>query len=113
MRSTQVPVSLIPLRESSQGLSFSIRVQPRAKRNAVVGVVGEALKISLTAPPFEGRANEALIEFLSGLLSVPRAAITVLSGEQSRNKIVRISGITRSELLTRLQAEISVLKPVQ
>ena len=89
---------MIPLTESPQGISFAVRVQPRAKRDAIVGVVGEALKIALTAPPIEGRANEALIEFFSELLGIPRAAIAILSGQQNRNKVVRISGVTCTQL---------------
>lgn len=70
------------------------RVQPRASRNAVAGRIDGAWKIALTAPPVEGRANAALVEFFSRLLDVPKRAVAVASGEHSRNKTVVIEGVT-------------------
>jgi uncharacterized protein (TIGR00251 family) len=61
------------IRETSDGVSFAVKVHPRAKKNAITGEIGDALKISLTAPPTEGRANEACIAFLGDLLNVPRS----------------------------------------
>ena len=88
---------MIPLRETELGVSFSVRVQPRASRTAVAGVLGEGetavLKVALAAPPVEGRANEALIRFFAEILEVPRSAVSIVSGDRSRNKLVRISGI--------------------
>ena len=89
---------MIPLHVSSAGVSFSVKVQPRAKRNAITGEVGDALKVSLTAPPLEGRANEACIEFFANLLKVPRSSVTIASGETSRNKVIRVAGITADEI---------------
>jgi len=67
-----------------------------------MGVAGEgaeaALKIALTAPPLEGRANEALISYLADLLDVPRSAVAVISGEHSRNKVVRVVGRTAAQV---------------
>ena len=93
---------MIPFYESAVGVSFTVRVQPRAKRNAIVGELGDALKIALTAPPVEGRANEACIEFLANLLEVPRSSITIASGETSRRKVIRVAGLTAGELRKRL-----------
>ena len=93
---------MIPLREGPDGVSFAIRVQPRARRNAIVGELGDALKIALTAPPVDGRANEACIEFFADLLDVPRASVTISSGQSSRNKIVRVIGLSVDELRRRL-----------
>jgi uncharacterized protein len=88
---------MIPLRETEAGISFAVRVQPRASRTAIAGVLGEGenavLKIALAAPPVEGRANEALIRYFAKILEVPRSAVAIVSGDQSRNKVVRISGI--------------------
>ena len=95
---------MISIRETSQGATFTVRVQPRARRNAVVGEVGDALKIALTAPPIEGRANEACIELLAEFLKVPRSSVTIAAGETSRNKVIRIAGISAVELRRRLQS---------
>lgn len=80
------------MQETSAGVSFAVRVQPRAKRNAVLGEMGGALKIALTAPPADGRANQACVEFLAEALDLPRSAIEILSGVSSRNKMIRVSG---------------------
>jgi len=93
---------MIPVRDSAQGASFAVKVHPRAKKTAITGRFGEgadaAVKVALCAPPVEGRANEALIEFLAELCSVPRSAVSVLSGAQSRNKVIRIAGRTAAEI---------------
>jgi uncharacterized protein (TIGR00251 family) len=97
---------LIPVRDTDKGATFAVRVQPRASRNAVAGEMGDALKIALTAPPVEGKANDACVDFLANLLKVPRSSVTIASGESSRNKVVRIAGLRASELEQRLQAAI-------
>ena len=94
---------MIALHETASGVTFSVRVQPRAKRNGVVGELGEALKIALTAPPSDGRANEACIEFLAGLLDLPRSSIAIISGHTGRNKVVRVTGLSLDTLRQRLQ----------
>ncbi|PYX79310.1 MAG: hypothetical protein DMG66_04215 [Acidobacteria bacterium] len=88
---------MIPIQESATGISFQVKVHPRAKKNGITGTLGEALKLSLTAPPVEGRANEACIEFFARLLKVPRSSITIASGQSSRLKVIRIAGITAAE----------------
>ena len=71
---------------------LSIRVVPRADRNAIDGVTGTgALRVRLTAPPVEGAANAALILFLSDILALPKRDITILRGERGRDKIVQIA----------------------
>jgi len=95
---------LIPIRDTPQGATFAVRVQPRARKSAIVGELGDALKIALTAPPVEGRANEACIEFLAEFLKVPRSSITIAAGETSRNKIIRIAGMSAEELRRRLHS---------
>ena len=97
---------MIPVRDGDKGATFVVRVQPRASRNAVAGEMGDALKIALTAPPVEGKANEACVDFLANLLKVPRSSVTIASGESSRNKVVRIAGMRASELEQRLRAAI-------
>jgi uncharacterized protein (TIGR00251 family) len=81
---------------------FAVKVQPRAKKNAIVGELGDALKVALTAPPIDGRANQACIEFFADLLNVPRSAVTIVSGQSSRNKVIRVTGSTVNTLRSRL-----------
>lgn len=94
--------TMIPIQESQGAITFAVKVQPRAKRDAILGELGDALKVSLTAPPVEGRANEACIKFLAEFLKVPRSSITIASGQNSRRKLIRITGITAAELRARL-----------
>jgi len=87
---------MIPVQESAKGITFAVKVHPRARKNAITGVVGEALKLSLTPPPVEGKANQAVIEFFADLFAIPRSSVTIASGETSRNKIVRIAGVSKA-----------------
>jgi len=93
---------VIPLQESSGGVTFAVKVHPRAKKNAITGELGDALKVSLTTPPVEGRANEACIEFFAKLLKVPRSSVTIASGQTSRNKVIRVAGVTEQYVRDRL-----------
>jgi uncharacterized protein len=93
---------MIPIPGMEDGVTFAVKVHPHAKKNAITGELGDALKVSLTAPPVEGRANEACIEFFSKLLKVPRSSVTIASGQASRNKVVRVAGITAAELRNRI-----------
>ena len=93
---------MIPILEWSSGVSFAIKLQPRARKNAITGEVGNALKIALTAPPIEGRANDACIEFFANLLKVPRSSVTIASGQTSRNKVIRVAGLTAQQVQDRL-----------
>jgi len=95
---------MIPVHESAKGITFAVKVHPRARKNAITGIVGNALKLALTAPPVEGRANQAVIEFLAELFAIPRSSVTIASGDTSRNKIVRISGLGRAAVEERLSA---------
>ncbi len=78
-------------------VTLSIRIQPRASKNEIVMMEGGGLKIRLTAPPVDGAANEALVKFLAGALSIPKSHVEIVSGHTSREKIVRISGINGAE----------------
>ena len=82
------------VREEAGRVRFSVRVQPRASRDEVSGVYGDALKIRLAAPPVDGAANDALVNFLSTLFAVPRRAVRILAGESSRSKLIEIDGVT-------------------
>jgi len=93
---------MIPIKDSNQGSTFAVKVHPRAKKNAITGEVGDVLKLSLTTPPIDGRANDACIEFLAKLLKVPRSSVTIASGQTSRNKVIRVVGLSPEELRHRL-----------
>jgi len=93
---------MIPMRDSSSGAAFVVKIHPRARENALTGQLGHVLKLSLTAPPVEGRANEACIKFFANLLKVPRSSITIASGQTSRRKVVRVAGLSAEEVQRRL-----------
>ena len=79
-------------------VSFAVRVQPRASKNEVSGVMDGALKVRLQAPAVEHQANDALCVFLGELLKRPKSAVRILSGERSRAKRVEIFGVTAAEV---------------
>lgn len=89
---------MIPLQESGAGISFRVRVVPRAGRTAVAGERGDALLVRLAAPPVDGAANEALVAFLSRLFDVPHRQVTIAAGERSRDKVVRIAGVDAARI---------------
>ena len=89
---------MIPIRESAGSVTFQVKVHPRARKDALTGTHGDALKLSLTPPPVEGRANDAVVEFFAALLRLPRSSITIAAGQASRNKVVRITGLTADQL---------------
>jgi uncharacterized protein len=93
---------MIPIHDSAGGCTFAVKVHPRAKKNAITGEVGDALKLALTAPPVEGKANQACIEFFANLLKVPRSSITIAAGQTSRKKVIRVAGLSAEEVRQRL-----------
>ena len=93
---------MIEFKNSPAGTTFAIKVHPRAKKNAITGEVGDAIKIALTAPPVDGKANTACIEFFAKLLKVPRSSVTIAAGQTSRNKVIRVAGLTNEEVRERL-----------
>ena len=85
---------MVPIKEGDRKVSFLVRVQPRASRDEIVGEHQDAIKIRLTAPPLDDRANESLRKLLAARLNVPLAAVRIASGERSRTKRVEIQGVT-------------------
>lgn len=83
-----------PIQSNDSGVTLIVRVLPRASRNLVVGVEQGAIKIKLTAPPVEGAANAALMEFVADWLGVRKSAVTIVSGEKARHKRVQVAGLT-------------------
>ncbi len=93
---------MIQIRDAREGATFAVKVHPRARKNAITGEVGDALKVALTAPPVEGRANEACIEFFAEVLNVPRSSVSIAAGQSSRNKVIRVAGVSAEEVRRRL-----------
>lgn len=89
---------MLDIREEKDGVVFRVRVQPRASRNQLAGVMDGALRVRLTAPPVDGEANEACVRFLAGLLGVPARSVQLISGHTGRNKAVKVAGITAKEV---------------
>ena len=90
------------LQETAQGVILSMKVIPRSRVTALVGVRDGALVVRIAAPPFDGKANAALCAFLSELLDVPPSALTLVSGHRSPQKRVAIRGVSVSALIDRL-----------
>lgn len=89
------------------GCTLSVRVHPGAKRNAITGTHDGALKISLTAPPSDGRANAALIAFVAERLQIPRPSVELIAGATNRSKTLRLAGITAAEAEARLLSDVA------
>lgn len=86
----------------ADGCTISVRVHPGARKNSVTGIHADAVKIALTAPPAEGRANEALIEFFAEMLRLPRSRVAIIAGPASRAKKLRITGKSAAEVTAAL-----------
>lgn len=82
----------VPVRRSGTDWVLELRVQPRASRTEFAGVHGDRLRLRLNAPPVDGKANAALVEFIAGAFGVPRARVVLEQGETSRDKRVRVCG---------------------
>ena len=93
------------LTADDQGVTLRLHIQPGAKKTEVVGPHGDALKIRLAAPPVDGKANAALLEFLARKVGAGRTALTLISGQTSRTKRVRVDGVVADELRALLQAK--------
>ncbi|MFZ0430821.1 MAG: DUF167 domain-containing protein [Acidobacteriota bacterium] len=81
---------------------FQVHLQPRASRDEVAGLHGDAVKIRLTSPPLENRANRHLIDFLAKILDLPKSNLAIVSGHHSRSKTVAVTGVSEAELGYRL-----------
>jgi uncharacterized protein (TIGR00251 family) len=78
---------------------LTLHIQPGAKKSGVAGLHGEALKIRLAAPPVNGKANAALLAFVAKILDIPKSAVSLKSGQSSRQKVVRVEGVDVARLL--------------
>jgi len=81
-------------RRDGADLVLDVRVQPRAARSEIAGLHGERLRVRLQAPPVDGKANAALVEFVADLFAIPRARVTIEHGLAGRDKRLRLRGVT-------------------
>src|SRR5262245_20147329 len=95
---------MVTIGDHAEGSVLAVRAQPGAKKVGVLGEHGGALKVAVTAPPQDGRANQALTEALRELLGLRRSQVELVSGEASRDKRFLIRGLTRGQLAERLAA---------
>jgi len=95
-------MSQLKITEAGGGVTFAVRVVPRASKKEIVGVHGDALKVRLTAPPVEGRANDALIAFLAQWLGVRKSQVEIVAGATSRRKMIRVIGLSGQKAEERL-----------
>jgi uncharacterized protein (TIGR00251 family) len=98
-------LAVLEIQERNGAVVFPVRVQPRASKDEIAGEIAGTLKVRLRAPAVEGRANEALIEFLAQLLKRPKAAVRILSGDRSRTKRIEIRGVTGQQIQALLVVE--------
>ncbi len=92
----------LDLRDTAEGLLLRVRVQPRAQRDALAGERDGALLVRVTAPPVEGRANQALARVLGKVLDVPPSAVRVLRGASGRDKLVAVAGLSAASARQKL-----------
>ncbi|MEX2186933.1 MAG: DUF167 domain-containing protein [Pirellulales bacterium] len=96
------PLKSLDLQTTSRGVVFNVRAQPGARRNAIVGVHAAALKVAVTAAADKGKANEAIVALLCDRLDLARSQVAVVAGAASRQKKLRIAGITAADLRRRI-----------
>jgi uncharacterized protein (TIGR00251 family) len=97
---------MLRVRETEEGVTFAIRVLPRSSKCELAGIQGNALKIRITAPPVEGRANEECIRFLASLFNVKKIRIAIEAGHKSKNKRVSIAGLTSVDVRAVLSEDL-------
>jgi uncharacterized protein (TIGR00251 family) len=95
------------LARSGDALTIEVFVQPRSAKDALVGVHGRALKLKVTAPPVDGRANDAVVELFAKWLAVPRSGVEVVAGRSSRHKQIRVLGTTPERVTSAVAAVLS------
>ena len=97
---------MIDIQSHGQGVSFKIRVQPKAAKNQLAGLMDDALKVRLTAPPVDGAANKACIEFFADFFKVAKSQVEILSGYTGRSKIIKVNGLTKEEVTEKILAKV-------
>ena len=94
---------MIRITTQDGGVTFPVKVVPRASRYEIAGIQGEVIRVRLTAPPVEGAANRALVKLLAGVLKVPEHDIEIVAGHAGRQKVVRVAGLSVHELEAHLR----------
>jgi uncharacterized protein (TIGR00251 family) len=89
---------MVIIKEKENSVLINVKVQPRAAKNEIAGVIGDAVKLRVTSPPVDGEANAAVIKIFKNLFRVPNNAISITGGLTSRNKTVEITGVTSEEV---------------
>jgi uncharacterized protein (TIGR00251 family) len=92
-----IPHNALLLRETAQGIIFSVQVVPRSSQNALVGVVNGVLKMKVTAPPVEGKANDECLNLLSASLNISKNRLSIIAGKQSRKKTILLAGVEKKD----------------
>ena len=98
---------MLTLRVVDGGIQFAVRAQPKASRNAVVGLHGDALKVAVTAAPAGGKANKGIERVVAEALGVRASAVSVVAGLTARDKVVRVDGLAEADLRRRLSSSLS------
>ncbi|MGI6711617.1 MAG: DUF167 domain-containing protein [Bacillota bacterium] len=89
---------MVMIKEKENSVVVNVKVQPRAAKNEIAGVIGDAVKLRVTSPPVDGEANAAVIKIFKNLFRIPNNAISITSGLTSRNKTVEITGVSLEEV---------------
>jgi uncharacterized protein (TIGR00251 family) len=98
---------MIEVKPHAEGATVAVRAQPGARKNAVLGEQAGALKVAVTAPPEDGRANDALVEVLKDWLGVRRSQVELVSGRTHRNKVFLVRGVTAEQLTVLVSGRLS------
>ena len=83
---------------------LKIRLTPRGSKSEILGWEGDTLRVKVTAPPVEGAANKACVELIASALGVKRGQVSIVSGEKSRGKVLRVEGMTEQDIRSALEA---------
>ena len=89
---------MLSVKETTAGVTFSVRVLPRSSRSEIIGEAEGILRVKLTAPPVEGAANKALVELLADRLKIAKSRITILTGQSGRAKVISVAGLNKTDI---------------
>lgn len=101
------PACPLAITETAEGVIFGVHVQPRASRNEICGVQGTEMRLRLTSPPVEGAANKLCGDFLAKLLGIAKSRVSIVAGDKSRHKTIRIEGVTAHDVMRLLPEQES------